>query len=439
MGTTRGFALGALIVAVIAVAVIVINPLSHGGAHQLRAQFSSAEQLAPGLEVRVAGRKVGNVGDVSLVGGRPVVSLNVNESDVWPLPAGTTAEIRWGSTTSLAYRYIEIHPGPLGGPKLDQNALLSRANSVTPIELDQAYRIFRGRTTGDFGALVTQLGDTLATNGPALSRGLHTAPGGLNQTSAVLRELGASQSALQTLVTQGNNVTSALASRQGDLGALVDHAAATFNVFGQHTNAEQASLDQAPQAFSTATTTLNRLDSSLVGLQSLVNDVAPGAIELRNLAPVARNALLELFNVAPLATSTLRRGADAAPGVNRLLKTGTPFLPRLGSVLDQLQPIFSCLRPYTPELSGMLGTWTGYNKNFDSGGHYARTFPLLYNPLLTAGIPLNTATIVNLSGGAIHYAMPRPPGLNAGQPWYQPQCGAGPDSLTPSKDPEAGK
>jgi hypothetical protein len=87
----------------------------------------------------------------------------------------------------------------------------------------------------------------------------------------------------------------------------------------------------------------------------------------------------------------------------------------------------------------MLGTWTGYNKNFDSGGHYARTFPLLYNPLLTAGIPLNSATIVGLSGGGIHYAMPRPPGLNAGQPWYLPQCGAGPDSLTPSKDPEAGK
>ena len=172
-------------------------------------------------------------------------------------------------------------PLPRGTPRPDlrgeapSNALLTETHNVTPVELDQSYRIFRGRTRGDLGAIVSELGSTLYTNGGALRSGLQAAPGGLDQTSAVLRELGANQNALQTLVDQGNQVTSALASRQNDLGTLVDHAAATFNVFAAHTAAEQASLDQGPQALNTATSTLNRLNTSLTGLQTLVTDVAP--------------------------------------------------------------------------------------------------------------------------------------------------------------------
>jgi phospholipid/cholesterol/gamma-HCH transport system substrate-binding protein len=429
----------ALVVVLVVGAVMIARPFSGGGGHALRAEVTSAEQLARGLEVRIAGRKVGKLGRVELVGRHAVVQLKIEEGDVWPLPVGTTAEIRWGSTTSLAYRYVELHPGPLSAPKLPSDALLSQTHTVTPVELDQAYRIFRGRTRGDLGALISELGGTLAANGGALQQGLRDAPGGLDQTSAVMRELGAEQTALHTLVTQGNDVTSALASRQGDLGGLVDHAAATFDEFARHTQAEQASLDQAPQALSTGTGTLGRLDSSLTGLQALIHDIAPGAIQLRALAPTARTALLELFRIGPLATQTLRRGTVAAPSLTRLLHTGTPFLPRLGAVLGQLDPMFACLRPYTPELAGQLSTWTGYNKNYDNSGHFARTFDLLFNPLLIAGTPLNTAQVVALAPGRLKYAMPRPPGLNAGQPWFQPQCGAGPDALNPSKDPEVGR
>jgi len=37
------------------------------------------------------------------------------------------------------------------------------------------------------------------------------------------------------------------------------------------------------------------------------------------------------------------------------------------------------------------------------------------------------------------YALVRPPGYNAGQPWMLPDCGAGADGLDATKDPEAGK
>jgi hypothetical protein len=47
---------------------------------------------------------------------------------------------------------------------------------------------------------------------------------------------------------------------------------------------------------------------------------------------------------------------------------------------------------------------------------------------------ITTQAFVNLTGKG--YAEPRPPGLSVGQPWFQPQCGAGPNSLSPAYDPE---
>jgi hypothetical protein len=218
----------------------------------------------------------------------------------------------------------------------------------------------------------------------------------------------------------------------------VAHAAATFDEFAQHAQAQQASLDRAPAALRESVTTLARLDTSLVGLHALVIDLAPGAFALRIMATPARRALSQLRSVAPLAISTLRRGRSAAPGLTRLLKVGTPFLPQLGNVLTQLEPMLGCIRPYAPELAGNLSTWAGYNKNFDAGGHYARTFSLLVNPAIVPGTPLNSKQVTDTT--ALTYAMPRPPGLNAGQPWLLPQCGAGPDALNSAKDPEgAGK
>jgi hypothetical protein len=98
--------------------------------------------------------------------------------------------------------------------------------------------------------------------------------------------------------------------------------------------------------------------------------------------------------------------------------------------------VVGCLRPYAPEIAGFLSTWSGYNKNYDAGGHYARTFPLMFNAALIPGTALNSLQITRTYADRLFYAMPRPPGLNAGQPWFQPQCGAGPESMNPSKDPE---
>lgn len=417
-------------------AILVVGALRGGDHHTMRAAFVDAVQVAPGQEVRIAGRKVGSIDSVEAIDGHAVLTFHVDESDVWPLRRGTRAGMRWGSTTSYASRYLELYPGPASAPALPAGGLLSRADTVSPVELDQLYRIYRGRTRGDLQAVIGELGDTFRGNAGALSHALRDGPAGLEQSAEFLRELGADEASLRTLTVAGDRTATALASRDGELRGLVTHAAGTFDELARHAGAQRAALERLPATLSTSRGTLRRLDVSLGGLDALVKDLGPGARALRGLSVPARLTLAELRSVAPLATATLARGRRAAPDLGRFLQVGTAFLPRLSTDLAQLVPMAACLRPYGPEIGGTLSTWTGFGKNYDNTGHYLRAFPLQVQAALLPGTRSNSEQSINEFRGRLFYAFPRPPGLNAGHPWFQPQCGAGPQALDPRYDPE---
>jgi hypothetical protein len=93
-----------------------------------------------------------------------------------------------------------------------------------------------------------------------------------------------------------------------------------------------------------------------------------------------------------------------------------------------------CIRPYAPEIAGLLTTWSSWTQDYDQIGHLGRLDGYAGPSSLTS-TPLTPAQYVALTGQG--YALTRPPGYNAGQPWYQPQCGITPAGLNPASDPEA--
>ena len=425
------------VVAVAAVAgalVALLYVLTSGTSNTLYAGFDNVIQIAEGQEVHVAGRVVGEVAGIDLVDGQARAKLAIDD-EVWPLPKGTIARARWGSTTSYLSRYIELYPGQANAGELADGAILTRDKSA--FELDESFRIFRGRTDDHTRALLDDLGAALHGQGDDLRRGVAAAPRGLDATGDLVRELSADEERLRTLAVAGDRTTTALASRSDDLRALISNAAATTEELAEHARAQQQSLDRAPQAFAESTSTLARFDTSLVKLDRLVGDVRPGAPALRALAGSAHDTLSALRRVSPLATSTLDRGTGAAPRLTRLFDVATPFFPTARRALETFNPMLACLRPYGPEIAGFLSTWTGQIKNYDAEGHYARSFPVTVIPALLPGTTNTPVTALEQAPG-LTYAMPRPPGLNAGKPWLLPECGAGADALDASKDPEAG-
>jgi hypothetical protein len=317
--------------------------------------------------------------------------------------------------------------------------VLTTADTVTPVEFDQMFNTFDAPTRRDLGGLIENAANTLDGRGGALARALGDGSTGVQRLADMMGELGSDRYALGTLVQAGARTAGALRRRDGALGDLVDHLATTTDALARHAHAQQAALDRFPGALGSGRRLMRRLDTSLVGLQGLTDDLRPGARGLRAIAPAVRRTTAALYAVAPMATTTLNAGAGAAPDIDRLLRAGAPFMPRLASVLGGLGPMMACLRPYGPEMAGFLSTWLGSVGVGDVPTPYARILVTQPPAGMDAGTQMSSRQLVDEHRGRLSYAMPRPPGLNAGQPWFLPQCGAGRDAVDPAKDPETGR
>jgi virulence factor Mce-like protein len=428
---TAARVVGVAVLVAVAATVVVLIAGSHSS-RTLRAAFTEANNVIVGQQVRIAGRRVGHVSAVDNAGDEAVLTMAIDDTRNWPLRRGTTARLRFGTTTSVAGRYVQLQPGPRSAPALPDGGVLSTSDTITPVEFDQLFNVVDGSARRDLRGLVDNAAAGVRGQGENLQSGLRAAPGGFAAVAALLRELGADPAALQSLVSSGHRTVAALAAHDGSLESAIADGATTFAALGDRSTALTQTLDALPITLRTARGTFARTDRSVVTLRALVTELRPGVAALPHTAASADRLLKVLDQVAPLATTTLARGTRAAPAISALLGAGVPFVDRVQGVLSAAQPLLACIRPYSPDLAALVSTWSGFAKNYDSYDHYIRLHPLvrLYNDT----IPLSSKDVAGIPG--FQYAFPRPPGLAVDQPWLQPQCAAGSESTDPAKDPE---
>src|SRR2546421_8479596 len=105
MTVARGAALGALVLAVVIVAVLLLNS---GGGTQYKMQFQTAGQLVKDDDVQIGGRRVGSVRDITLTNNNLAqVTIEVDKPFA-PLHEGTKATIRAASLSGIAKRYNSL-------------------------------------------------------------------------------------------------------------------------------------------------------------------------------------------------------------------------------------------------------------------------------------------------------------------------------------------
>jgi virulence factor Mce-like protein len=404
--------------------------------HELKAAFAAGLSLSPGLDVQVDGVDVGKITSVDYVDGQALVGLGIRDATVWPLHRGTTAEIRFGTTVGNGTRTVQLHPGPASAPAIPDGGALGLKDTVSPVELDQFFDTMDKPTRASLQQALGGTADALAGGrGARLGEGIAASGGGLDAVGGVLHDLALEHDALARLLVNADRATQTLDARRPVIADLLGVAATTFDAFARNTEGVRDAIAGLPGTLRETRSTFARVNRSVPGLDALVRDVAPGAKALRTLAPAAVPAVRELRATAALGDGVLRSATAHAPTVTRLLDKGGPFLAKAGGVAQDLAPAVACVRPYAPEIAGFLSTWTGWAQNYDATGHYART-QILQGPTSVNSSPLTSAQLVATIPG-LKYAMPRPPGLNEGQPLFLPECGAGPDALDPAKDPEA--
>jgi ABC-type transporter Mla subunit MlaD len=427
--------------------------------HHVRAEFTNAFNLVSGLPVDVDGLQVGMVSGVQLdkstPGGGAIVTIGINDSRYWPLHQGSGVQTRFGSTIGNGTRYLDLTPGPVSAPAITDGGIIGTRDTLPTVDVDQVLNVFSQNTRTRLKRMLRNLAGGVSGQSQALHNGIHFAAPAASAANAVFSDLNTDTFALRGLVINANQLTSTLASRAPAISDLVTVTGRTFAVIAAHATGVQQSIERLPGALDGARTTLATLDSSVGTLSTLITDLRPGAAQLSPLARALRPTLDQLNRIVPTGVATLTQATAAAPSITRLLNAGIPFMPKLQSVTSQLAPMVACIRPYAPELGGALvagnswiSTYVLERPNAAPGvtfqgaqqGPFVRQHGVRAMPEASASsvhvIPPGFSTQAFINATGLQYAEPRPPGLSVGQPWFLPQCGAGPDSLNPAKDPE---
>jgi ABC-type transporter Mla subunit MlaD len=428
-------AIAILVTAALAVAVIVAGRGS--GGHRVFVTVREATDAIAGQDVRSAGENVGSIAAIEPVDRGRAVRLTLELGDrAWPLPQGTRFALRWGGTISYSNRFVALtrpaHPRAM----LRDGATIPSRDFATPVEVDQLVGTFTRPVRRGLKAFLRRGGVTFATARPQLRRALDAAPPAVGQADFVLRDLDSDQRSLDALVRSSARVTAAVRSADPGLGALVSGAATTFDAAAGQAVALKATLSRAPQTFAAARSTLARASRTLTAAAQLTDHLAPGVVALRRIAHPLDDVLGTVVDVGPDVRETLAVAGRSTSDLDPLLAKATALSPQIGSIAHQSVTQLRCIRPYTPDIISFFTNWGDFLSATDGKDKYLRASVESFMPGGHNAQTGDSAQAAQQYPG-LRYAFPRPPGYNAGQPWFLPECGAGRDALDPSKDPEA--
>lgn len=129
-------------VTVVATAMLALSITQAGGGDTLgyKARFTDASGLREGDGVRIAGVRVGRVGEIEIVDHRvALVSFSVDRGH--GLPASATATIKY--LNLIGQRYVELEPGAGGAGTLAPGSIIPVERTTPALNLTQLFNGFQ--------------------------------------------------------------------------------------------------------------------------------------------------------------------------------------------------------------------------------------------------------------------------------------------------------
>ncbi|MEA2617653.1 MAG: phospholipid/cholesterol/gamma-HCH transport system substrate-binding protein, partial [Chloroflexota bacterium] len=240
--------------------------------HTVTAQVTDVDGIAVSSDVRIAGRLVGQVTEVTARGDHADLTFHVDGAE-WPLPADTTASIRLA--TLLGQKYVELVPGSDHSHQLADNGVIPLTATRPVVDFDQLLDTFDPATRQALTTLIRTVG-----------AGVQGQDGALQQLVPGLRDLSVhGQAPTATLAQHDADLNAILASlgtvadqlnrSRGDLAGVVDGMNSVTGAL--------AANPEVVRGFIGNTDALNRTAHQVLG-----NGGAPQlAAGLQQLAPVA--------------------------------------------------------------------------------------------------------------------------------------------------------
>lgn len=409
MTAARGGVLAAIVVAIVALVLI----LKGNGQHEYTLVFQNAGQLVKDNDVQVGGRRIGRVAGISLRSDNMAAVKIQVQAPYAPLHEGTTAQIRSGSMSGVANRYIALNPGPNSAPKLDDGATLGADSTTGEVDLDQLFNTLDPKTRTALKQVIQGSADQYRGQAAKANEALKYFNPALTSTSNLVSELTRDQQAFNDFIRYTAQATTALASRSNDLTGIVANGNATAGAIASESGRLNQALKVLPGTLRQANTTFVNLRSTLDDLDQLVNASKPVAPQLapffRTLRPLVKDAQP---TIRDLQTLISRPGAgndliDLLRAQPRLTRVATPTFQHTITGLREGSPVMEFIRPYAPDLIGWFRDFGQSTANYDANGHYARVMEIV-----------NAFSLTDSPEGQVLSAVPatqRQVGLQSGQ------------------------
>jgi len=307
-------------------------PLVEEGPHRVQAVLESARAVAPGQgqSVRVAGVKIGDIGDVELEDGRAVVELEIEKRFKGLVRTDSTALLR--PKTGLKDMFIELDPGH--GRPMDEGDRIEIANTAPDVDLDEVLAVLDEDGRDYLKLLISGAGKGFDGRGPGLREALKRLGPTVRDSARVTRASARRKRELRSLVRHYGLLARELGRSDKEIVRLVRGSNAVFGAIAPEEEALSRSVAQLPGTLRSAETTLvkvgalgRRARPALQALRPSIRKLGPTGEALLPLAreatPILRNRIRPLTRVARTEVEELgigaRRIARAAPDLEKAL------------------------------------------------------------------------------------------------------------------------
>lgn len=358
------------IVVVGAAAAAVLGAAAYRTAddYQVSVVLDSATNVVEGGPVQVNGFAAGTVDSISVKDGKALVEFSLDR-DFAPLHEGAEVQLSWKAV--MSERQFVIADGPAKNATIPDGGMIP-GSMPKPTEIDDVLRALDPPTRARLTSLVGRLQATLEGNEKSARDSLDSAGPALRELGQLLQAVGTDGPAIRDLIRRMNDMMGAVAARDDNVARIVSDLSALTGQVATQRSELRATLERLPGTLDQATSTLRRVPGAVDAAVPLLHDLEPAT---RKLAPTARNLRPVLADLRPAAADlrpTLARLSDLlrlTPGLTDRL---SDFLPQLDTTLKGLDKPVEFMRPYTPEITGMLSTWNSAFANYDSNGNYTR-------------------------------------------------------------------
>jgi phospholipid/cholesterol/gamma-HCH transport system substrate-binding protein len=358
------WAIGLAIVVVLAIGsyLAFAKELPWGDKFEVRAVFSSAQNVRADSPVRIAGVDVGKVTEIEhLSSAAPelqaqasgdrdtaadqasgqqaaVLTMELEESAL-PVHADATMKLRPRLFLEGNY-FVDLEPGSPNAPEVDDGFTIPVNQTSHSVALDQVLTTLQSDVRRNLQVFLDQFGNALIRHGGAEGfRELYrTSPPAFKYTSQVNDALlGQQPGDLRGVIRGLDSVVRALGRDEAALQNLVSNFATVSGSFAREDEALARAVEQLPGVLQAAAPAFANLNASFPALRAFAREALPGVRTTSETLDVATPFIRE---VRRLVSKRELRGlvADLRPTVPRLARLANETIP----FLEQARTLSSC-------------------------------------------------------------------------------------------------